>query len=436
MPTIPLTASVTEDDVYNKVAWRTIPLLFLCYIAAYLDRVNVGFAKLQMQADVVDISDSVFGLGAGIFFLGYFIFEVPSNVLMEKVGARLWIARIMITWGIISSAMIFVNSKWIFYGLRLLLGLAEAGFFPGIILYLTYWFPSRRRGRAVALFMLAIALTGVIGGPLSGWILQACNGVAGLRGWQMLFLLEGIPSILLGLLIPFLLANGVRSARWLNDEERQLLEDNLKAEEAHKEHLPLLRVFFDPKLLLFSLVYFCCVMGLYGTGFWIPQLIKNTGVKDPLYVGLLTAIPYGFGAIAMLVFGRSSDQYGERRWHFAVASILGAVGIVISNLFRQNTLVAMIGLTLATIGILAAFPVFWPMPTAVLAGTAAAAGIAWINSLGNLAGFFGPSIVGWFADLTKRSDYGLYVIAGILVLGAILVLAFVPARVAADIDRS
>jgi MFS family permease len=197
MPTIPLTASVTEDDVYNKVAWRTIPLLFLCYIAAYLDRVNVGFAKLQMQADVVDISDSVFGLGAGIFFLGYFIFEVPSNVLMEKVGARLWIARIMITWGIISSAMIFVNSKWIFYGLRLLLGLAEAGFFPGIILYLTYWFPSRRRGRAVALFMLAIALTGVIGGPLSGWILQACNGVAGLRGWQMLFLLEGIPSILL-----------------------------------------------------------------------------------------------------------------------------------------------------------------------------------------------------------------------------------------------
>jgi D-galactonate transporter len=436
MPTIPLTTSVSEEDVYNKVAWRTIPLLFLCYIAAYLDRVNVGFAKLQMQADVVDISDSVFGLGAGIFFLGYFIFEVPSNVLMEKIGARLWIARIMITWGIISSAMIFVNSKWVFYGLRLLLGLAEAGFFPGIILYLTYWFPSRRRGRAVALFMLAIALTGVIGGPLSGWILQACNGVAGLKGWQMLFLIEGIPSILLGLLIPFLLANGVRSARWLNEEEKQLLEENLKAEEVHKKHLPLLRVFFDPKLLMFSLVYFCCVMGLYGTGFWIPQLIKNTGVKDPLYVGLLTAIPYGFGAIAMLVFGRSSDRYGERRWHFAVASILGAVGIVISNLFRQNTLVAMIGLTLATIGILAAFPVFWPMPTAVLAGTAAAAGIAWINSLGNLAGFFGPSIVGWFADLTKRSDYGLYVIAGTLVLGSILVLAFVPQRVPADIDRS
>ena len=215
-----------------------------------------------------------------------------------------------------------------------------------------------------------------------------------------------------------------------------MLEQKLTAEEAHKEHLPLVRVFFDPKLLLFALIYFCCAMGLYGTGFWIPQLIKNTGVKDPLYVGLLTAIPYGFGAIGMLVFGRSSDRFGERRWHFAVASILGAAGIVISNLFRQNTLVAMIGLTLATLGILGTFPVFWPMPTAVLAGTAAAAGIAWINSLGNLAGFFGPSIVGWFTDLTKRSDYGLYVVAGVLVFGSILVLAFVPPRVVADIDRS
>jgi D-galactonate transporter len=436
MPTNSLSAAVSEDFVYSKVAWRIIPLLFLSYIAAYLDRVNVSFAKLQMQSDVVDISDSVFGVGAGIFFIGYFIFEVPSNILLEKVGARLWIARIMITWGIISSAMIFVNSQWMFYGLRLLLGFAEAGFFPGIILYLTYWFPSRRRGRAVALFMLAIALAGLIGAPLSGWILHAFDGFAGLKGWQMLFLLEGIPSILLGIFIPFLLANGVRSACWLNEEEKRMIEQKLKSEEVHKEHLPLDRLFFDPTLLLFALVYFCCVMGLYGTGFWIPQLIKNTGVKDPLYVGLLTAIPYGFGAIAMVVFGRSSDHFGERRWHFAVASFLGAAGIVISNLFRQNTLIAMVGLTLATLGIMAALPIFWPMPTAVLAGSAAAAGIAWINSLGNLAGFFGPSIVGWFTDLTKRSDYGLYVIAGALVIGSILVLAFVPRRVAPDDERS
>ena len=435
MPTTPSTATVAEDAeeaLYRKVAWRIIPILFICYIAAYLDRVNVGFAKLQMQSDLPKISDAVYGFGAGIFFLGYFIFEVPSNILMEKVGARFWIARIMVSWGIVSCLMIFVNSAWMFYGLRLLLGIAEAGFFPGVILYLTYWFPSRRRGEMIALFMLAVALTGVIGAPLSGWILHEFSGTTGLRGWQMLFLLEGIPSIALGISVPWLLANGVRSARWLSENEKRLLEQNLQAEEAHKMHLPLSGIFFDPRLILFAAIYFCSVMGLYGTGFWIPQLIKNTGVTDPLYVGLLTAIPYAFGAIAMVVLGRSSDRSGERRLHFALASLLGAAGIVISNLFRQNTLIAMVGLTLATVGILATLPLFWPMPTAMLAGSSAAAGIAWINSLGNLAGFFGPSIVGWFADLTKRSDYGLYVIAAALVLGSILVLSFVPPRFGAD----
>ena len=432
MPATPIAASVSEDALYRKVARRVIPVLFVCYIAAYLDRVNVGFAKLQMQADVPQISDAVYGLGAGIFFLGYFIFEVPSNILLEKVGARFWIARIMVSWGIVSCLMIFVNSPWMFYGLRLLLGIAEAGFFPGVILYLTYWFPSRRRGEMTALFMLAVALTGVIGAPLSGWILHQFSGTTGLRGWQMLFLLEGIPSIVLGIFVPWLLANGVRSAQWLNEDEKRLLEQNLQAEEAHKMHLPLSGIFFNPHLILFAAIYFCSVMGLYGTGFWIPQLIKNTGVTDPLYLGLLTAIPYSFGAIAMVVLGRSSDRSGERRLHFALASFLGAIGIVISNLFRQNTLIAMVGLTIATLGILATLPLFWPMPTALLAGTSAAAGLAWINSLGNLAGFFGPSIVGWFADLTKRSDYGLYVVAAALVLGSILVLSFVPPKFGAD----
>jgi MFS family permease len=424
----PTKALGSEAGVYRKVAWRIIPLLFVCYIAAYLDRVNVSFAKLQMQADVPAISDTVFGLGTGIFFLGYFVFEVPSNILMEKLGARLWIARIMITWGIISTTMIFVNSPWTFYGLRLLLGFAEAGFFPGVILYLTYWFPSRRRGEMVALFMLAIALTGVVGAPLSGWILHQFSGATGLKGWQMLFLVEGVPSIALGIFVPWLLADSVRSANWLSEEEKQLLEQNLQAEEARKDQLPLAEVFFSPHLILFAAIYFCSTMGLYGTGFWIPQLIKNTGIKDPLEVGLLTAIPYSFGAIAMLVLGRSSDRSGERRRHFALASFLGATGIVLSNLFRQNTLVAMIGLTLATIGILATFPLFWPMPTDMLAGTSAAAGIAWVNSLGNLGGFLAPFIVGWFTDLTKRSDYGLYVIAGALVLGSLLVLGFVPRK--------
>jgi MFS family permease len=278
----------------------------------------------------------------------------------------------------------------------------------------------------VAFFMTAIALTGVVGGPLSGWILHQFNGVANLKGWQMLFLLEGIPSILIGLCIPFILDDGIRSARWLTAEEKELLEQNLKKEEFHKVHLPLGQIFVDPRLLLFCLVYFCCAFGLYGTGFWIPQLIKNTGINDPLSVGLLSAIPYGFGAIAMVLFGRSSDHSGERRWHFATAAFLGAVGIIISNLFRGNTLAAMIGLTVATVGILATFPIFWPMPTAVLAGTAAAAGIAWINSVGNLAGFFGPSIVGIVTDLTKRGDYGLYLVSVVLLLGAGLILAFVP----------
>jgi MFS family permease len=432
MPPTSSTVPVSEVALYRKVAWRIIPLLFICYIAAYLDRVNVGFAKLQMQSDVPKITDAVYGLGAGIFFLGYFIFEVPSNILMEKVGARFWIARIMVTWGIVSTLMIFVNSAWMFYGLRFLLGCAEAGFFPGVILYLTYWFPSRRRGETIALFMLAVALTGVIGAPLSGWILHEFSGATGLRGWQMLFLLEGIPPIALGVFVPWLLANGVRSAHWLSEDEKQLLEQNLQAEEALKDQLPPAGIFFNPRLILFAAIYFCSVMGLYGTGFWIPQLIKNTGVTDPLHVGLLTAIPYSFGAIALVVLSRSSDRSGERRLHFALASFLGAAGIVISNLFRQNTLIAMIGLTLATLGILATLPLFWPMPTAVLAGSSAAAGIAWINSLGNLAGFFGPSIVGWFADLTKRSDYGLYVVAAALMLGSVLALGFVPRKFAAD----
>jgi MFS family permease len=418
--------SVSEEALYARVAWRIIPVLFASYIAAYLDRVNVSFAKLQMQADVPEISDSVYGWGAGIFFLGYFLFEVPSNILLEKVGPRLWIARIMVTWGIVSSAMVVVNSAWLFCFFRLLLGLAEAGFFPGIILYLTYWFPSWRRGRMVAFFMLAIALTGVIGAPLSGWILHELNGVAGLRGWQMLYLLEGIPSILLGLAVPLLLADGIRSANWLNEKEKQFLENRLEKEDLLKERLSLSQVFLDRRLLGFSLIYFCCVMGLYGTGFWIPQLIKNTGVNDPLQIGLLTAIPYGFGAIAMVLFGQSSDRSRERRIHFATASVLGAAGIVLSNLYKGDTLIAMIGLTLATMGILACFPLFWPMPTAMLAGSVAAAGIAWINSLGNLAGFFGPSIVGWVTDWTKRSDYGLYVIAAVVATGAIVTLLVVP----------
>lgn len=433
MPTAPLnqSTSLSEDAIYAKISRRLIPFLFLCYIAAYLDRVNVGFAKLQMQADL-NFSDTVYGLAAGIFFIGYFLFEVPSNLLLERVGARFWIARIMISWGIVSAVTMFAHSALIFYVLRFLLGVAEAGFFPGIILYLTYFFPSKRRAGIVALFMMAIAVTGVVGGPISGWIMQRFQQSTGLKGWQMLFLLEGIPSIVIGFLVPFLLPNGIRSAKWLDEDEKQILERNIRAEEVHKEHLSLASVFTEPRLLLFCLIYFCCAGGLYGVGFWLPQIIKNTGIKDPLNVGLLTAIPYGLAAISMVLFGRSSDRRRERRWHFAVAAFLGAIGLVMSGVFGQNTLLAMVGLSIATIGIISTFPLFWPMPTGILAGTSAAAGIALVNSIGNLAGFVAPFVIGWLTDLTKRPAYGLYVIAAILVLGGSLVLTFVPRRLPAD----
>ncbi len=427
MTTSPLTASLTPEAVtYSKVIRRLVPFLFVCYIAAYLDRVNVGFAKLQMQADL-KFSDSVFFFGAGIFFIGYFLFEVPSNLILQRVGARFWIARIMISWGIISSLTMFAHSAFWFYLLRFLLGVAEAGFFPGIILYLTFWFPSKRLAHVVGLFMSGIALTGVIGAPISGWIMHAFADSPGLRNWQILFLLEGVPSVLIGVLVPFVLPNGIRQAKWLSEEEKQQLEETLRAEDQQKEKIPLAKIFFEPRLLLFCFVYFCCAGGLYGIGFWLPQLIKDTGVKDPIFIGLLTIIPYTLAAVAMIWFGWSSDRSRERRWHFATAALLGAVGLSFSAWFAHQTVLAISGLSLGAIGVLSTFPLFWPMPTAVLSGSSAAAGIALVNSVGNLGGFVLPFLVGWLNDLTKHSTSGLLMLAGTMTLAAILILLFVPA---------
>ncbi len=422
---------VSEEPVYAKVAGRLIPFLFLCYIVAYLDRVNVGFAKLQMQADL-KFSDTVFFFGAGIFFVGYFLFEVPSNLILERVGARFWIARIMISWGIISSLTMFAHSAFLFYLLRFLLGVAEAGFFPGIILYLTYWFPSPRRAHVTALFMSAIALTGVIGAPISGWIMHVFSDSTGLRSWQMLFLIEGIPSIVVGILVPFVLPNGIRQAKWLDDAEKRHLEENLRLEDSRKVALPLRQVFVDPRLLLFCLIYFCCAGGLYGVGFWLPQLIKDTGVKDPLPIGLLTAIPYALAAAAMIWFGWNSDRTRERRWHFAAAALIGAIGLTISARFAHQTGLAMAGLSLGAIGILSTFPLFWPMPAGMLSGTSAAAGIALVNSVGNLGGFVLPFLVGWLNDLTRQSTSGLLLLAASMVLAGALVVAFVPKTLPGD----
>ncbi|MFS8978699.1 MFS transporter [Cupriavidus necator] len=416
-----------EDATYRKVSWRLVPFLLLCYVVAYLDRVNVGFAKLQMLNDL-KFSETIYGLGAGIFFIGYFLFEVPSNVILHKVGARIWIARIMITWGAISAAMMFVTTPTMFYVLRFLLGIAEAGFFPGIILYLTYWYPANRRGRTTTFFMTAIALSGVIGGPLSGWVMQAFDGHNGWAGWQWMFLLEGLPSILVGLWVLAYLDDRIAHAKWLTPEEKALLERNIAHENAHKEDPPIRTVMFSPRVWLMSAIYFCFVMGLYGVSFWLPTIIKQTGVKSALDIGLLTAIPYGCAVVGMVLVAHSADRSGERRWHIAIPALAGSLGLLLSVQWHSDTTLAMVALTLATIGILTTLPLFWSLPTAFLAGTGAAAGIALINSLGNLAGFLSPYAVGWLKDLTHSTDSGMYLLAACLVVGAALTLS-VPARV-------
>lgn len=416
------TTKTFEESTYRKVSWRLLPFLLLCYVVAYLDRVNVGFAKLQMLTDL-NFSETIYGLGAGIFFIGYFIFEVPSNVILHKVGARVWIARIMITWGVISALMMLVTTPTMFYVMRFLLGAAEAGFFPGIILYLTYWYPAGRRGRVTATFMTAVALSGVIGGPLSGYIMKHMSGMNGWAGWQWMFLLEGIPSVLIGIAVLFLLDDRISHAKWLTDAEKALLERNIKAEEEKKEDLPISQALTSGRVWLMGLIYFSFVMGLYGISFWLPTIIKATGVKDVLDISLLTAIPYGFAVVAMVLVGRSADRHQERRWHVAIPGLLGALGLVLSVMWRGDTVLAMAALTLATMGIMCTLPLFWSLPTSFLVGAGAAAGIALINSLGNLAGFVSPYMMGWLKDLTKSTDAGMYVLATSLVVGSLLTLS-------------
>ncbi len=423
-------ASSFEAATYRKVGWRLIPFLMLCYFVAYLDRVNVGFAQLQMKSDL-QFSDAVYGFGAGIFFLGYFLFEVPSNLVLHRVGARLWIARIMITWGLISALTMVIQTPTMFYVARFLLGLAEAGFFPGIILYLTYWYPAARRSQMTAWFMSAVALSGLIGGPVSGWILHTFHGHGGLAGWQWLFLLEGAPAMVLGVVVLLFLDNGIAQARWLTDAEKTLLQERIAGEARTKTHVSALQAMASPRVWLLALVYFSVVMGLYGLGFWLPLLFKTTGVSDPLTIGWLVAIPYGVSIVAMILVGRHSDATRERRWHVAIPALLGAAGLLLSTLWTDNTLGAVLTLTLATCGIMTVLPLFWSLPTAFLTGTAAAAGIALINALGNLAGFFGPSIVGWVKQATHSTNGGILVLAAFMVLCALLVLSL-PAR---DIDR-
>jgi len=423
--------SLAADAVYRKVSWRLIPLLFVCYIVAYLDRVNVGFAKLQMQ-DALQFSEAVYGLGAGIFFVGYFLFEVPSNVILHKVGAKRWIARIMVTWGLLSAGTMFVTTPMSFYLVRFFLGAAEAGFFPGIILYLTYWYPAARRGKATSLFLAAIPFAGILGGPFSGWILQSMAGVNGWQGWQWLFLLQGLPTVAMGFLVWRYLDDRVKDARWLEPAERELIARDIAADGSGKSEAKVLSVLTNGRVWLLALVYFTFTAGLYGISFWLPSIIKSIGVKGALDIGLLSAIPWSFGVLAMYLVARSADRRLEHRWHSAVAAVVGALGLVLSVAMHGNAVWAMVGLTIATMGIMATLPVFWGLPTSFLGGAAAAAGIAFINSFGNLSGFAAPFMIGVIKDITKSTDSGLHMLAGLLVLGAVLVLVLAKPAAAAE----
>jgi len=413
-------SAAVEKRVVRKITLHLIPLMFALYILAYLDRINVGFAALQMNADL-NLSGTVFGVGSGIFFIGYFLFEIPSNLILHRIGARFWIARIMVSWGIISSAMMFVQGPKSFYGLRFLLGLAEAGFFPGMILYLTYWFPAKYLARNVALFMTATAVAGIIGGPLSGALLTF-HGFLGLAGWQWLFLLEGIPSVILGIGVWFLLTDRPPQAKWLTAEEKQWLDGQLKREAADRPAgtgRNLREVFRSGRVWTFCAVYFALVVGLYAISLWMPLILRSLSTMSNLAIGLVSTLPYFAACIAMVLIGKHSDRSGERRGHAALALLIAAVGMALSA-FSDRVPAEILCFMIAAVGIWGALGPFWAFSSSFLTGAGAAGGIALINSIGNLGGFTGPSLIGILKDHTGDYESGMLVVAVLLAIGAAL----------------
>jgi ACS family tartrate transporter-like MFS transporter len=420
-----------ETRTLRKVTLRIVPFVMLLYFIAFIDRVNIGFAALTMNKDL-GFSPTVFGFGAGIFFLGYFLFEVPSNLVLDKVGARIWIARVMITWGLISGAMAFVQGPKSFYALRFLLGAAEAGFFPGIILYLSYWFPARQRAAVTAIFMAAAPLSTVLGSPVSGALLEM-HGLMGLSGWQWMFIIEAVPALILGVMVLFYMTDRPEKAKWLRDDERNWLVATMNAEAAKKAATAshsVWRGLADPRVIALSLVYFGTSAGLYTLGIWAPQIIKEFGLSS-LQVGFLNALPGIVAIVAMVLWARHSDRSGERTWHVVGACLLASLGLVLAG-FASSVLAVLLALTLVNIGISSAKPPLWSMPTLFLSGSAAAAGIATINSIGNLGGFVGPAMIGWIKDITGSFQGGLFFVAGLLVLSAILTLVLARSQRASD----
>ncbi|MBY0381638.1 MAG: MFS transporter [Xanthobacteraceae bacterium] len=414
-------ASELETRVLRKTTIRIVPFVMLLYFIAFVDRVNIGFAALTMNKDL-GFSPSVFGFGAGIFFFGYFLFEVPSNIALHKVGARVWIARVMISWGFVSAAMAWVQGANSFYALRFLLGAAEAGFFPGIILYLSYWFPARSRAAATAVFMAAAPLSTALGSPISGALLEM-HGIWGLAGWQWLFVLEAVPAVVFGVVVLFFLTDRPESAAWLKDDERKWLVDTMAAENAAKAGTAghsFWRGLADVRVLALSLVYFGTSAGLYTLGIWAPQIIKSFGLTS-LQVGFVNALPAVVAVVAMVWWASNSDRTGERTWHVVLACLLASAGLVLASF--AGTMVAVVAaLTLVNIGVSCSKPPLWSMPTTFLSGTAAATGIATINSIGNLGGFAGPAMIGWIKQMTGSFAGGLYFVAALMALSAVVTL--------------
>ncbi len=427
----------TRDAIYAKITRRLLPFLFICYVLNFIDRVNISFAKVQFNEDL-GVSDSAYGLGVGLFFVGYVLFEVPSNLLMQRIGARRTVSRIMCLWGLVSACMMFVRTPGELYFARILLGAAEAGFFPGVILYLTYWYPSALRARITSLLLMAVAVAGVLGGPVSGWIMANMTGTLGLRGWQWLFLLEGMPAIVAGVVAYFYLDDRPSEAKWLTAKERAIVEYNLYADECLKENRgrhTFMASFADPRVYIVALGYMVVPWAGSVLNFWGPSVIRKSGITEIWHVGLLSSVPYIIGASLMLVISRHSDRHLERRWHFASMGFLAAVGIALLPSVSTNWLATIGFLTLATIGYLAAVALFWTIPPAYLTGAAAAGGIALISSIGQAGGLLAPTVIGWINELTGSLAAGLYVVAAVVVIGALIVIIGLPANKLRERDK-
>ncbi len=419
-----------EDALFRKITFKILPFLFICYVAAYLDRVNIGFLKAQMQIDL-GFSDLVYGLGAGIFFAGYFLFEIPSNLMLVKIGARKTFLRIMICWGLISASIMFVTTPNQFYVMRFLLGAAEAGFFPGVMLYLTYWFPASRRGRIIAIFFTAIAITGVIGGPLSGWLMNTLHGVHGLSGWQWTLLIEGLPACFLGIAAYFYLSDTPEKAQWLNHEEKTLLSHLILREQTGSgvgSHSKFAEAIRDLRIYALAIAWFTFICAVYVISFWLPAMIRDTGITNPLDVGIYSAIPYGVAAILTVLISYNSDRTNERRWHTVGCAIAGAISLAILAASTSNNLFqALIVLSVASTSILALQPLFWAITTKYLGGSnAAPGGIALINCIGLTGGFVSPTILGWIKTSTGALSNGLYFMSILLIIGSVVIFKAAP----------